>query len=236
MIDKNDPLLRELSEEVRAEQYRKIWARYRTAIIAAIAAIPLGTLAYQAYTSRQTTVAETAGARFEVARRLLAEKKTEEAKDALAEMAKDAPDGYALLARFQTAASLVKAGQTAEAVAVFDAIATEYEGTMGDLARLQAGGLRLGAADWTEMQNRLTPVTDERNAFRAVARELLGLAAMKAGRSEDARRAFLMVVGDAKASPAQKERVNAHLAGLLAAGITGTGVTGAGATDGAGKP
>jgi hypothetical protein len=190
----------------------------------------LGTLAYQSYTARQVTVAETAGARFDLARRLLAENKTEEAKDTLADIAKQAPDGYALLARFQTAASLVKAGQMAEAVATFGAIAAEYEGTMGDLARLQAAGLRLGAADWAEMEARLTPVTDERNAFRAVARELLGLAAVRAGRPDDARKAFLLVVGDAKASPAQKERVNAHLAGLVAATAT------AGPGTGAGKP
>ena len=89
-----------------------------------------------------------------------------------------------------------------------------------DLARLQAAALRLDAADWTEMQNRLTPLVDERNAFRANARELLGLAARNANRTEDARKLFLQVLGDAKASKALKDRVTGYMQGIAVADFT----------------
>jgi hypothetical protein len=246
MVDKNKPqtdaqeqmLMRELQEEMRAEQYRKLWDKYKAFIIGGVVAIPLATVGYQVYQNYRIDAAQSAGAAFESARRLAAENKPADAAKAFAEMAKSAPGGYALLARLQTTATLAKDGKTTEAVAAYDAIAAEYEGVIADLARLQAAGLRLGTADWTEMQNRLNPLTDERNAYRAVARELLGLAAVKAGKPDEARKAFLQVVSDAKASPAQRDRVNGHLAGVIVANLAAPAQPPAEkpATAGAGKP
>lgn len=243
MVEKNDALLRELSEEVRADEFKKLWDRYKLPIIAAIAAIPLGTLGWQLYDGQRRATSEAAGARFEAARQLLAEKKSADADKAFAEIAADGPAGYASLAELHAAASLVKSGKTAEAVATYDRIAAGNAGTaLTDMARLQAASLRLGAADWTEMQNRLTTLTDERSAYRALARELLGLAALKAGKVEDARRAFLQVLTDTKASPALKDRINTHMTGLIAADVaksapagTVTPAAGAGAPAAGGK-
>jgi len=44
MVDRNDSLMRELDTEMRNESYQKIWDKYKFLIIAAILAIPLGTL------------------------------------------------------------------------------------------------------------------------------------------------------------------------------------------------
>jgi hypothetical protein len=219
MVDRNDALMRELDDEVRAERYKRLWAKYGTYVIAALVAIPVATLIYQVVEQQRISSAESAGAKFEVARRLAADNNSPDAAKAFTELTKSAPTGYATLARFQSAAALVKGGKPAEAVAAFDAITTDgsADPILRDVARMQAAGLRMETADWTEMQTRLAPLTDERNAFRATARELLGLAALKAGQADEARRAFLQVISDSKASAAQRERVNAHMAGLLAA-------------------
>ena len=47
--------------------------------------------------------------------------------------------------------------------------------------------LRLDSANWTDMQNRLNDLAADGNAWRFSARELLGLAAQKAGKTEEAR-------------------------------------------------
>lgn len=221
MVDKNDSLLREVEEELRHDQLKKLWETYGTYLVGAVALFIAGVFIYQQIESRRIAAADAAGAQFETGRRLVADKKPAEAAAAFAEIAKSGPAGYAALALFQTAAAQLKDGKTAEAIASFDTIAgdAKADGVLRDFARLQAASLKLGTADWTELQNRLTPLTDERNAFRAQARELLGLAAQAAGRGDEARRLYLQVMGDSKASQALKDRVSGYLSGIVAADL-----------------
>lgn len=223
MVDKNDSLLREVDDELRNDQLKKLWNDYGTYLIGAAVAFVVGVGVYQQVQASRLANAQAAGARYEAARLLLTENKAPEASKAFAAIATAGPAGYAMLARFQQAAADAKADKTTEAVASYDAIAGDTrtgDAILRDLARLQAAALRLDGGDWTEMKNRLTPLTDERNAFRANARELLGLAARKAGQTEDARKLFLQVLGDSKASKALKDRVGGYMSGIVAADLS----------------
>lgn len=223
MVDKNDSLLREVDDELRNDQLKKLWNDYGTYFIGAAAAFVVGVGVYQQVQGSRLAAAQAAGSRYEAARSLLADHKAPEAGAAFAEIIKAGPSGYATLARFQQAASDAKADKITEAIAAYDAIAGDTgngDAILRDLARLQAAALRLDGGDWTEMQNRLTPLVDERNAFRANARELLGLSARKADKTEDARKLFLQVLGDAKASKALKDRVSGYMAGIVAADLS----------------
>jgi hypothetical protein len=221
MVDKNDTLLREVEDELRQDRLRKLWDRYGTYVVGGLAAFIVGLFIYQQVEASRVAAEQAAGARFEAARRLLADKKDGEAQAALSDIGKNGPGGYAALARLQQAGTYVKADKTTEAVAAYDAVAGDSatDAVLRDFARLQAAGLRLGAADWTEMQNRLSTLIDERNAFRVNARELLGLAARSAAKTDEARKLFLQVLGDSKASPAIKERVNGYMSSLVAADL-----------------
>lgn len=213
---------REVEEELRNDQLRQLWDKYGIFVVGAVAAILVGIGVYQQVRHSQLVAAQVAGAKFDAARQLITANKPAEATAALAEIAKTGPKGYATLARLQQAATDAAADKTAEAVTAYEAVASDTSGdpVLRDLARLQAAALRLDGADWTEMQNRLTPLVDERNAFRANARELLGLAARKANRSDDARKLFLQVLGDAKASKPLKDRVTGYMQGIAAADLT----------------
>ncbi len=220
MVDKNDSLLREVEDELRNDKLKKVWDTYGTYVIGALVASVLGIGIYQQVKSSRLAADQAAGAKFEQARQLAAENKGPEATAALAAIATTGPVGYAALARFQQAAAFVRADKAADAVAIYDAIAASPpDSVLGDLARLEAASLRADTADWAEVQTRLTPLTDERNAFRASAREVLGLAARKAGRFEEARKLFLQVLGDAKASRAMKDRVSGYLSSIVEAEV-----------------
>jgi hypothetical protein len=221
MVDKNDSLMREVDDELRREQISKLWDQYGTYVIGGVVAFVGAVAVFQGIESGRKSAAETAGASYDAARRLNVDKKATEATAAFADIAKNGPTGYASLARLQAAGAAAKADKIAEAVAGYDAIVADAnaDSILRDVARLQAAALRTGVGDWTEMQNRLTPLVDERNAFRAPARELLGLAASAAGKSEDARRLFLQILGDGKASASLKDRVNGYMIGLVAAEI-----------------
>jgi hypothetical protein len=220
MVDKNDSFLREVEDELRSDQLRKLWNTYGTYVIGAVIAFVLSIGVYQQVKSQRLAANQEAGARFEAARNLASENKMPEAAAALDAIAKTGPAGYATLARFQQAAALVKAGKSAEAVALYDAVASNPpDDLLRDIARLQAASLRLDGAAFAELETRLTPLTDERNAFRATAREYLGLAARKAGKADQARKLFLQVLGDSKASKASKDRVSSYLSGIAEADL-----------------
>jgi len=219
MTDQRDSLAREIDEELRREQLLKLWEQYGTYIIAAAVLIIAGIGGFKYYEYRRTVSAETAGASFTAAAREAAQDKKAEAQKALEGIAANAPAGYAALARLRLAAGDREAGKTEQAASAFEAIAKErgLDPLLADYARLQAAMLRLDAANWTDMQNRLTDLAADGNAWRFSARELLGLAAQKAGKTEEARTQFQRLLGDRNTPPSIGERARIMLAMLTEA-------------------
>ena len=219
MTDQRDSLAREIDEELRREQLLKLWEKYGTYIIAAAVLIIGGIGGFKYYEHRRGVAAEVAGARFSAAAREAAQDKKTEAQKVLEEVAASAPYGYAALARLRLAAGEREAGKTAQAVSAFEAIAKErgLDPLLADYARLQAAMLRLDSADWTDMQNRLNDLAVDGNAWRFSARELLGLAAQKAGKTEEARTQFTRLLGDRNTPPSIGERARMMLAMLTEA-------------------
>jgi len=218
MTDQRDSLAREIDEELRREQLLKLWDQYGTYAIAAAALIIVGIGGFKYFEYRRTVAAETAGARFTAAAREAANKNAQ-AQTALEEIASNAPAGYAALARLRLAAADREAGRTAAAQAAYEAIANEkaLDPLLAGYARLQAATLRLDSADWTEMQNRLNDLAADDNVWRFSARELLGLAAQKAGKTEEARTQLQRLLGDRNTPPGIGERARAMLAMLTEA-------------------
>ena len=222
MTDQRDSLAREIDEELRREQLLKLWEQYGTYIIVAVAVIVAGVGGYKYYETSRIQAAQTAGAQFVSAAREAAqaqESKKAEAGKALAQIAANGPSSYAVLARLRLAAADRDAGKAEQAASQFEAIAKQsgVDPLLGDYAQLQAATLRLDSANWTEMQNRLNPLVAEGNPWRFSAREMLGLAAQKAGRAQDARAQFERLLSDRETPPGIGERARVMLAMLTEA-------------------
>jgi len=222
MTDQRDSFAREIDEELRREQLLKLWERYGTYIIAAAVLIIAGIGGYKYYESSRMAAAQTAGARFTTAVRDATNDKKAEAQKVMEDIAAAAPPGYATLARIRLAAADREAGKAAEAASAFEAIAKEsgVDPLLAGYAQLQAAMLRLDSANWTEMQNRLNPLAADGNAWRFSARELLGLAAQKAGKTDEARTQFQRLLGDRNTPPSIGERARVMLAMLTEAEMT----------------
>jgi hypothetical protein len=203
MVDQKDSLAREVDEELRRERLLKLWEQYGTYLIAAVVVILAGIAAYKYVETRRARAAEAAGARLALAGRETAENKQAEAHKTLEEIAAAGPKGYATLARLRLAASRREVGNTKDAVSAYEAVAKEggIDPLLADYARLQAAMLRLDSADWTEMENRLTGLAADGNAWRHGARELLALAAQKAGKIADAREEYQRLLSDPGTPP-----------------------------------
>ena len=219
MAENNDTIFREIDEEMRREQIAKLWKNYGTYILGAGLAVILGVGGYQFYLSQQTKAIEASGASYDAAAQLIAGGKSDEARVALEKIAKDGPAGYATLSQLRIAAAAAKAGKNEDAIATYEALykTAGTDSILADFARLQAASLRLDQADWTEMQNRLIDLTDNANAWKFSARELMAVAALKAGQIEQARKFGDLLMGERKVPPSILERIKVLMASVVAA-------------------
>jgi hypothetical protein len=228
MVDQRDSLAREIDEELRREQLLKLWDRYGTYAVGVAVLIVAGIGGYKYYEHRRNLAAEAAGARLVMAAREAAQEKKTEAQKALEDIAATAPTSYGVLARLRLAATEREAGKTAEAATAYEAIASGsgVDPLLAGYAQLQAAMLRIDSASWTDMQNRLTPLAADGNAWRFSARELLGLAAQKAGKLDEARTEFQRLLSDRGTPPGIAERARIMLAMLTEAELTAKGPPG----------
>jgi hypothetical protein len=221
MADEHDPFLRQIQEEVRREQLQKIWERYNALIIGAVVLFLVAVGTYKFLENRRMTSAQTDGAKFAAAEDLSNEKKNDDAEKAFAELAKSGTAGYAALAKLQLAGMQVKAGKTADAIATYESLVKQSgaDQLLKSFAQLQAASLRMPDADYSEIQNRLTPLIGDDKPYSKSARELLGVAAYEAKKYDAARKYLEPLLVDEGVGPAQQERVKIVMADIAAAQI-----------------
>lgn len=211
-------IFREIDEELRRDRAEKVWARYQTPIIAIALLIVAAAAGWRAYDYYQSREAEQSGARYETALQLAREGKSAEAEAAFGEIAKTGPAGYATLSKFRVAGESA-ARDPDGAVKIYDALAADaaVDAALRELAKLRAAVLRLDTADAGEIQRRLEPLAQNGQPYRATARELLGLAALKRGDLDTAGKWLDMLVVDGQTPADIRQRAEALL-GLVTAG------------------
>jgi hypothetical protein len=203
----------EVDEEVRRERLQKLWERWGAHIIALAVLIVLAIGGWRAWQWWETKRAAQAGAAFDAAISLAEAGKHQEAETALDKVAADSPAGYRTLARFREAAELALRDRPA-AIKAYDALAADGSlgRTLQDLAAVRAGLLLVDSAPLSELQSRLEPLTGADRAFRHTARELLALAAWRAGEVAAARRWFDVIMTDAETPTGTRGRIEMLIA------------------------
>ena len=206
-------ILREVDEELRRERYQKLWERYGIYLVGAALVIVVAVAGWRGWEWYQAREAARAGARFETALELDAAGKQSEADEILAALATTAPRGYRTLVRFRIAAELTQR-DPAKGAAAYDALAEDgsVEAAFRDLARVRAALALVDTASASEIARRLDPLIAGNSAFKASAREILGLARFRAGEREAARKLFAEIVADPETPPSLRSRAQLMLA------------------------
>ncbi len=219
----DEGLFREIEEEMRRERLKKLWERYGVYVLGAAVAIVVAVAGYRGWVYWYAKQAAEAGERFYQAALLAEQGKTEEALKAFSDIAANGPAAYAVLAELRLAAAKAAKGDKAGAVALYDAISVKAgaDEIFQDYARIQAAMLRLDTADREEIRRRIGALAEPGKAWRHSARELLGMAAYKAGAYDVAERRFTEALGDPAAPPNLKRRMEMMLA-LVAEATAGT--------------
>jgi len=215
-------IFNEVDEEVRRERLKAFWDRYSIFVIAAAVLIVAGIGGWRAYEYYTAQKAAAAGAGFEQAVALSEQGKHAEAEKAFAKVSAEAPQGYAILARFREAAELAQAnpGKPADAVKAYDALAADASlgQTWQDLAAVRAGLLLADTAPFADVKSRLDPVAATGRPYRHTARELLALSAWHAKNMAEAKRYIDMLTADGETPPGARQRID-----VLTALIAGEG-------------
>ncbi len=207
----------EVDEELRREQYEKLWKKYGKYVIAFAVVVVLGTGASVGWKEYTAAARQSESARFAAAVRLIASGEEAQGAAALGALADDAGAGYRTLARLRQAAALRRIGDHGVALSVYDRLAADdgVDGHLRDLARLLGAQaqLELGAAD-DEVAARLDPLLTGGNPWRHSARELRGALALRQGDLDTARREFASLTDDAGAPPGIRARAAEVLAAV----------------------
>ncbi len=205
MSDTDESIFREVDDEVRTEEYKKIWDRYGKYItglaIVAVAAVA----AFQGWKYYQVKQSEVAGVIYADAVKKAADGKTD---DALAAFAAVNHVGYSQLAKLQVARLMAENGKTDRAVAAYDAFVADSanDPALADLARVRAGYILVDSKTPDELLVRLGKFDKDGQVWRNQVREIFGLSAYRTKDYAMADRYMRAIYDDAEAPSALRQR------------------------------
>lgn len=195
-------IFREIDEELRQDQLKKLWKQYGAYMVVLVVLIVAGVGGYQAWRAWDLEQRIAQSDRYAAALAKLQADDQAEAMQALASLAENG-GGYGVLASFEQAGLMAKSGNLSGAIALWDELA--QNDTAGPafrgLATLLSVLYQVDSGDPLELEARLQPLTEAGNPFRPTALELSAALALRAGDTDRARE-FYTDIADDRAAPA----------------------------------
>ncbi len=200
-MNENDTFIREVSDELRSDQMKAIWKRFRFVIIAVALSIVVGVGGNQIYQYWQEGQASASGDRFLAALKTIEEGNKQEAQKQLEALAGDGFGSYPLLAKMRLATLHVEKGDIAAGISAFSEIGKDgnIPQALRNTAKLRAAFLLVDHGTYSQVSTEVEALSVPSNAMRHSAREALGLAAYKADDHVKAREWFQLIVDDNEA-------------------------------------
>ncbi|MBB4302233.1 hypothetical protein GGD81_001260 [Rhodobium orientis] len=209
-------IFREVDEDLRHEQYKRLWDKYGLYVVAVAVLIVVGTAGYRGWEAWEASRSREAGDRFVAALDAADAGQPTTAEETLNGLAADAPSGYSALAEMRAASLAAETGNVEDAITSFRAIADN--GSLGkplrDAARIRAGYLMVDTASFDDLKAYLAALAATGEPWRHSAREIIGLAAYKADDFAAAKENFEEIVADRGAPQELRQRAEIML-GLL---------------------
>jgi hypothetical protein len=214
-------IVREIEEDIRRERMAKLWKRVRIPVIAIAALIILGVGGWRGFVGYQQAQSARVGDRFMAAVDQSRAGQGAEAEAAFLALSREGTGGYPVLATIRAATETARNGNLQGAVTALDRVAadTSISVTMRDVARIRAAMLLVDTATVADLNGRLQPLAVDASPFRALAKEMMGLAAMRAGDKQAAARLFDQVQSDPDATQSMRNRAQLLLSILAGDGI-----------------
>ncbi len=209
----------EVDEDLRADRAQKLLQRYAGVLIAGAILVIAAAGAWQGWKYYETREALRLGGIYLAAMREAdAVPPGPNAAAGFTQVAREADAGYRSLARMRQAALAAQAGQTAQALALWDQVASDSaaDRLLRDTASLHWALAQIdiaGPADGL-VEARLKALVAPTNPLRALADEGLGLLALRQGKLDAARATFKQLAQDVTAPQGVRGRANGLLTQL----------------------
>ncbi len=205
MSDTDESIFREVDDEVRTEEYKKIWDRYGKYFTGVAIVVVAAVAGFQGWKYYQVKQSEDAGVIYADAVKKAADGKAE---DAMAAFAAVNHVGYTQLAKLQEAKLMADKGDAEKAVAAYDAFAADptNDPALADLARIRAGYMLVDTKSPDELLLRLGRFDKDGQVWRNQTREIFGLSAYRIKNYTTADRYMRAIYDDAEAPAAMRQR------------------------------
>jgi len=208
-------IFREIEEELRRDNFFKLWQRYGKYVIALAVIAVVATALAVGWRQYRVRASQAEGVRYAAALDLLTQGKAKDAAAAFAAMGATATGSRAMLIKFEQASIKAKANDFAGATALYDQIASNSDNARiyRDLANLLVGDLAI-TTDPKAAVARLKPLTDASNPWHYSARELTAVADMGLGDVASARKIYRQLADDLAAPRGLRARATEMTAAL----------------------
>lgn len=200
-------IFEEVDEELKEENFKKLWDRYGTYLVAAVILLVGGVAAYKFWESYTHDQLQAYSEAFMSAIALSEEGKNSDAAAAFTDFAEDTSVGYAMLARFREASSRRRGGDALAALNIYETLASDdsIEPLYRDLAVLLSVMMQADKGDPKTLSDRLTPLVVE-GPWRHTAREYIGFFALRQGDTKAAHKHFETIADDSQAPRSARQR------------------------------
>lgn len=201
-------IFREIDEELRRDNFAKLWERYGQYLVGLAVVIVLATGAVVGWREYQLRVQRAESVRYAAAMELAQKNELARAADDFAALARDSGSGQATLARLQEAALRGRGGDEKAAIAAYKAIAQDsaVDSVYRDLATLLAALHGLASSDPKAIIDEVSPLTNTSNPWHASALEITALAHLRAGERDKAHEIYKGLADDLAAPQGLRAR------------------------------
>lgn len=220
MTQNDDSFIREVNEELRSDQVRYAWKRFRPLVIGIVVLIVGAAIGKEAYNWWDSRNSSQSGDQFLAAMTLANDDKHDEALAAFKVLEEQGTGAYPVLAKLRAATVLRAKGDTAGALAAFSEAGKDERAPQAvrDLAKMRAAWLLIDTGTYEQVAAEVQDMAIPANPLANSAREALGLAAYKAGDMVKAKEWFEQIANDASAPRDIAGRAQIMLDNIAASG------------------
>ena len=168
----NENIFREVDEELRSERMRGLWRRFAPFVIGGAVAIVVLVAVNEGWSWYSASRSAQASQELYAALDAAEDGDLASARQQLETISAEGAGGYPALAQFRQAALLAEEGDSAAAVAAYDALAsTQSNVRMRELALLLAGQILVDSGTLTDVEARLGTLVAEESRLHLPALE-----------------------------------------------------------------
>ena len=206
-IIEQDPLLKEITDDVKNDQMKVLWDKYGLYIIIFVALALTAAVSFETFKNWANKRNQEISNAYAVAISLQSQGKLDESLKLFQNLS-ERSGLYADIAKLQIANIYFEQKKPDDAVKMLEQLVDDAESSqMQEIASLKLAAYKIDTnAPAEEVQEILLPLTQNENGSYNVARELLAMLAIRDGNLDEAKKEYEQIIASASSSDELKSR------------------------------